>query len=234
MAREAIILAGGMGFRLRNVVKDLPKPMAPVAGKPFLYFQLRYLAAFQFDHIILSVGYKHEAISEYFGDSFEGMSLSYAIESEPLGTGGAIALSMKKTNSENVFILNGDTFFQADLREFEIFHTNQKSDLSIVLKEMHRFDRYGTVELEGNNIKGFREKHFVEKGLINGGIYLLSKKFWESLSLSLGKFSFEREIMEKMYRAYEFHGKVSNAYFIDSGIPEDYQRAQTEIPQREY
>ena len=122
MTKETIILAGGFGTRLQGVVKDLPKPMAPVNGRPFLTYILDYLIDYEYQRAVLSVGYLHEKIVDYFGKKYKTLEIDYAVEEEPLGTGGGILLAMSKCTTENVLVINGDTMFKVDLTAFEQFH----------------------------------------------------------------------------------------------------------------
>ena len=231
MIREAIILAGGLGTRLRSVIEELPKPMAPIGGQPFLAYLLRYLSDQGLKRIILSVGYQHGAILHHFGKEYLGMELVYAIEEEPLGTGGGIHLAMQHTEGEQVAMLNGDTFFKIDIRELEAFHAQKQAGISIALRRLRKFDRYGTVEIVGDGrVTNFREKAYREQGLINGGVYVISKDFWDNLELPGPKFSFEKDVLEKQLTQGKIYGKEFSDYFIDIGIPEDYDRAQKEIP----
>jgi len=229
MVKEAIILAGGLGTRLRKVVKDIPKPMADVNGKPFLEYLLAYLVKQGIKKIILSVGYKHEVIKTYFGNSFLGMEIVYSVETEPLGTGGGIRKSLSFVNSEDVFVLNGDTLFNIDLKKFSLFHKEKNSVLSVALRPMKEFDRYGAVELDNNRrIIGFKEKRYYEFGLINGGIYLLNKDFFATFGLKKS-FSFEKDFLERYYNSYTFYGLEFEDYFIDIGIPEDYEKFKKDV-----
>lgn len=222
---EAIVLAGGLGTRLRSVVSDLPKPMAPIGDKAFLEYILRYLQKNGITRAILSVGYKWETIKEYFGDRFENIELVYSVEDEPLGTGGAIKKAMSHIKSEQVYIINGDTFFDVELKSLAL---NHESKLILSLKHMTNFDRYGCVESDENNfVTTFTEKGFRESGNINGGIYLASKDIFDDYELN-EKFSFE-EFMEKEFKDLKILVKVFENYFIDIGIPEDYKKAQSEI-----
>jgi D-glycero-alpha-D-manno-heptose 1-phosphate guanylyltransferase len=226
MIDKAIVLAGGLGTRLRSVINDIPKPMADVNGKPFLEYVLRYLSTMGIKKVVLSVGYKHEIIINYFGDSFMGMELTYSIEKKPLGTGGAIKQSLKFVDSKNVFVLNGDTIFLVGLKIFYFFHISKGSVLSIALKKVINSGRYGTVEIDKDHkIKAFYEKQSKEgKGLINGGIYIINKEFFSSMNLP-DEFSFEKDFLEKFYLSYGFYGLAFDNYFIDIGVPEDYQIA---------
>jgi D-glycero-alpha-D-manno-heptose 1-phosphate guanylyltransferase len=228
--KEAIILAGGLGTRLKSVVKDIPKPMANINGKPFLEYIFLYLKNFDIKRVILSVGYKADFIKSYFGDEFDGILIDYSEEKgELLGTGGAIKKSLKLASSNDVFILNGDTFFDVDLNKLYSFHKQMNSKLTISLKLMENFDRYGVIELGSKGkIQAFLEKKFYKNGLINGGVYILNKDFFLSLDLP-DKFSFEGDFLEKEYKNYNFYGIKFDTYFIDIGVPEDYEKARVEF-----
>lgn len=227
MTTEAIVLAGGMGTRLRTVVSDVPKPMAPVNGRPFLAYLLDDLAKQGLTRVVLAVGYKREVIVEYFGDHYQGIDLVYSVEEEPLGTGGAILQAFDHVEGDRAFVLNGDTYFQVDLQAQDAFHTSHECDMTLALKPMKDFDRYGTVRIEepSNRILGFDEKQYREEGLINGGVYLFGKTVWKGFT-SGTKFSFETEVLEGLYATKNFCGMVSDTYFIDIGIPTDYERSQ--------
>ena len=233
MIKEAIILAGGLGTRLRSVVSDKPKCLAPISGKPFLYYLIRFLKKNGIENFIFSVGYKHELILDYLKEDFKDLHYHISLESEPLGTGGAIKLACSKTAEENIFICNGDTFYKIDLNSFNLFHQGKKSLCSLVLKPMKNFDRYGAVELnEDDSIKSFKEKRFYSSGLINGGVYALNVSRFLKEEL-LQKFSFEKDFLEKKVSLPEtdaaLFGMIQDQYFIDIGIPEDYERAHTEL-----
>lgn len=226
MSREAIILAGGFGTRLREVVADVPKPIAPIAGQPFLNYILKYLKHFGFEKVVLSVGYQGEKIHELYGDEFEGIQLEYAFEDEPLGTGGAIKFSMEKTSAEEVLVLNGDTFFEVDLDELYELHESLLGDVTMVLREVEKPDRYGTVVLgEYSRVNQFNEKQEgLDSGLINGGVYLIDRGAFELVPLEQ-KFSIEQDFYAKYLKEIKLHGYISTGYFIDIGIPEDYYTA---------
>lgn len=229
---EAIVLAGGLGTRLQSVISEIPKPMAPIGDRSFLHYLLQWLEKNKITRVILSVGYKWEVIHDEFGDHFNQMELIYSVEDEPLGTGGAIALAMQKLKDEKFFIINGDTFFDVDLDELVQFHEKHHFDFSIILKPMFNFDRYGTVEINDQaEIIGFLEKEPKENGLINGGIYRANRSI-EKHFPEQAKFSFEKAFMEKKFKELAFGGLVLDNYFIDIGIPEDYSRAQEELPKQ--
>lgn len=223
---EVIILAGGKGTRLSEVVADVPKPMAPVHGKPFLFYLFEWLKKYPVEKVILSIGYKSEIIIEYFGNSFSGISIEYVIEEKPLGTGGAVKFALQKSTGNEILIINGDTYFPIDLNTFYSFHTGNNHLFSVALKEMKNFSRYGSVECEKDTILRFNEKKFCSEGLINGGIYLINRQYFESIKTT-DIFSLETEILEKEVGSSHIKGLIFDDSFIDIGIPEDYHRAQT-------
>lgn len=214
-----------MGTRLREVITDVPKPMAPVNGKPFLYYLFKWIKQYPVDKLVLSAGYKSERIVEYFGNSIFNIPLEYVVEGKPLGTGGAVKYALQKTKGRNILILNGDTYFPINLNKFLSFHNKNNSLFTVALKRMRDFDRYGTVECTGNKILKFNEKRFCKDGLINGGIYLVNRQFIESRKLP-SVFSLEKEILEQEAGTSLLKGLVFDELFIDIGIPEDYNRAE--------
>lgn len=227
---EAIILAGGFGTRLKHVVSDMPKPMAEINGKPFMFFLLRKLAKINIQHIILSTGFLHEKIEAYFGHSFENMHITYSQELEPLGTGGAMRLALNNTDTDNVLVLNGDTLFDIDFEYFDFFYRKKETVLAIALRAEKDVSRYGSIKIDENKkIIDFVEKSATTgEGFINGGIYLLKKELFNHDDFPFF-FSFEKEILEKQYFYKEFFGMPFDSYFIDIGIPEHYVRAQIEL-----
>ncbi|MGH2267808.1 D-glycero-D-manno-heptose 1-phosphate guanosyltransferase [Campylobacter taeniopygiae] len=213
---KAIILCGGFGTRLKSVIKDIPKPMAPINNKPFLEFIFTYLKKQKINEIILAVSYKYEIIQEYFKNEFLDIKVRYSIEKEPLGTGGAIKQALELVK-EDCLVLNGDTFFDIDLTKMKL----DKSKICLALKKMNDFDRYGSVELDKmGNIISFKEKQYLKQGFINGGIYLISKDIFQDFHLE-SKFSFE-EFLQENYKNLKARAEIFEDYFIDIGIPEDY------------
>ena len=222
---ECIVLAGGQGTRLRSLVNDLPKCMAPVSGHPFLYFIFKFLEQYNFTHIILSLGYKNEIITEWINQTDWPFIFSYAIENEPLGTGGGLKLALGYANEEQVLVMNGDTFFEINIPKLYEDHVTTKADITIALKPMMNFDRYGDVRLDmQNRIITFNEKYYCLKGLINGGVYLINRKT-DMMDKFTGKFSFETEIFQKQVSERNIYGYINDGYFIDIGIPEDFMKA---------
>lgn len=227
--KEAIILAGGLGTRLQSVVNDRPKCMAMVAGKPFLKYILDFLSFSQIDHVVLSLGYKYEIIQDWLNNQQYSFKISFVIEDKPLGTGGAIFLALSKLKTDSCFVLNGDTFFKVDLNEMQKFHCKNAGDITLALKPMSDFDRYGSVVLDTENkITEFQEKEYKKYGLINGGIYFLNKSILDKFN-NKNTFSFEKEILEGKNQKINIIGFKSENYFIDIGIPSDYERANVDF-----
>ncbi len=226
--KEAIILAGGLGTRLRSEIGEYPKPMAEVNGKPFLHYLFNYLKSQKINSVVLSVGYKWEIIEAYFGAEYMDIKIQYAVENERLGTGGGIKLALEKIKSDNCFVLNGDTFFKVDLAQISAKHSDTNAESTLALKELSNVDRYGLVELENEKIVAFKEKEFREKTIINGGIYLINKNCLNEFP-PLSNFSFETDYLEKNTREKNICGIVFDEYFKDIGIPEDYHQFEKDI-----
>lgn len=235
MIREAIILAGGLGTRLSHVLRDTPKAMAPINGRPFLDYQLDYLEAFNINHVIISVGHLREKIMDYYQNQYKTIRIDYAIENEPLGTGGGLLLAMKKVEGHSAYVLNGDTFYMIDYQKFLDIHRGKESKCSIILREMDDVSRYGAIERDENKrITGFWEKTEKQgRGFINGGVYLINKAFFLSQDLP-EKFSLEKDFFEKIYTQHKIYGILCRQYFIDIGVPEDYAKAQDDFKEFEY
>lgn len=222
---ECIVLAGGLGTRLRSVVNELPKCMAPVNDKPFLHYLFEYLKQQGATRIILSLGYKHEYVLDWISKQDLSFDIDHVIENEPLGTGGGIQLAISKANEKNIIVLNGDTIFTLSLNKLLSFHVEAKATTTLALKEMYNFHRYGVVNVdEQNTIISFEEKQYREKGLINGGVYVMDKKAFANKDLP-EKFSFEKDYLEQYISDKSFYGYISDGYFLDIGIPEDYHKA---------
>lgn len=222
---EAIILAGGFGTRLSHIVSDVPKPMANINGRPFLEYVLNYLKCNGIGHVVLAIGYKGDIIQRYFGDNYNGINITYSIEDNPLGTGGAIKKALGYCNCENVFIVNGDTYYDVDLSLMEEFHNTNKSNLTVSVKTMQDFDRYGSVIIENHVITEFKEKEKTALGKINGGTYLINKRALDVIEDE--SFSFENLVLES--RMMDLYAFESDGYFIDIGIPDDYYKAQEDF-----
>lgn len=229
MMREAIILAGGLGTRLRPVVSDVPKCMALVAGKPFLSFIIAYLLKQGVNKFIYAIGYKGEIIRDFINSEYPNLDNRFSFEEEPLGTGGAIKLACRLSTEENVLILNGDTIFKIDIDELSSFHLKTSAHCTLCLKPMQDFSRYGVVELNiDNSIRNFKEKKAYKHGLINGGVYALNRNKFLQENLP-ERFSFENDYLQTYFNKGKMYAVIQDKYFIDIGIPEDYEKAQTEL-----
>ncbi len=233
MHRDCIILAGGMGTRLKDAVPVKPKCLADINGKPFLHYLLTQLKQYHFCKIIFSVGYRKEQVKEWVIANRKeyGFAIDFAEETEPLGTGGAIANALPYTDSDDVLIINGDTYFDANIDSLFAHQELQQADLTIALKPMQNPERYGTVVLNTDGqITAFQEKKILEQGLINGGMYVLYKNSFKILPLG-NKFSFEKDYLEKYLNEHNMFGLVSDTYFLDIGIPTDYEKAKLDFPE---
>jgi D-glycero-alpha-D-manno-heptose 1-phosphate guanylyltransferase len=228
---EAIVLAGGLGTRLRSVVKDVPKPMAPVNNRPFLDYILHFLSKNSIKRVVLAVGYKHEIIRQYLNNgknSFD-LQIEYSIETELLGTGGAIWQALRQIKGDDAFVINGDTFFDVPLNDLKVFARSKSAEIAIALKELPFSDRYGQISFaEDGRILSFSEKDLVSKEriVINGGIYYLQKKLLEKYPVP-GNFSLEKDFFVPYITTLQAYGKIYQKPFIDIGIPEDYELAQS-------
>ncbi|PCJ64301.1 MAG: D-glycero-D-manno-heptose 1-phosphate guanosyltransferase [Bacteroidetes bacterium] len=226
MKFDVIILAGGLGTRLASVVSDVPKPMAPVAGVPFLDHILKKLPHHNIGQLILAVGHKYEKIEEYYGNLYQSIPIVYSIEKEPLGTGGGIGKAFTLVKEKTALILNGDTYFDVDYEQMWQTHSGNGGLMTLALKQMPTPDRYGTVLLDNKSIVRFQEKQTgLNSGLINGGVYWADASLKDELP-KMEKYSFESEVLEKKVKEGKLTGHISDGLFIDIGIPTDYERAQ--------
>lgn len=226
---EAIVLAGGMGTRLRHLLPDIAKPMAPIAGRPFLEILLTRLAQGGVSRVILSLGYKAVTIRDYFGSNFAGMEIVPVVEQEPLGTGGAIRFAMEACQRDHFFVFNGDTFVDVDLYSLDA-HWRGHRGLTVVAREVDDTGRYGGMQVEGERVIGFIEKGRSGPGLINAGCYVLPAGLLNGFPAGKA-FSFEVDFLAKEVTTRAIDCFRTRGYFIDIGIPEDYLRAQKELPQ---
>jgi D-glycero-alpha-D-manno-heptose 1-phosphate guanylyltransferase len=222
---EAIILAGGFGKRLKSEVQDIPKPMAPINDRPFLNYLLDYLIQFKLDKIILSVFYKYKVIENYYGNFYLNTPIQYSLDDKPLGTGGAIKVALPYTNDVNIFVINGDTFFDIDLSALLNFHIQRNNDITISLKPMRNFDRYGFVETDSSGrVLSLKEKQYCNYGNIDGGIYLIKRTLFNHIE-NRCIFSFNDFIVKNLENL-KVGSFQCDRLFIDIGIPDDYKKAQ--------
>nr|WP_324257479.1 sugar phosphate nucleotidyltransferase [Cellvibrio fontiphilus] len=226
---EAIILAGGFGTRLRETVPDLPKPMAPIAGKPFLAWQLDYLIACGVSRFILSVGYKANTIRDYFGDTYGDATIVYVEEVEPLGTGGALQLALDQASQSRVFAFNGDTLCEANLQHLRTLVDHRPDAVGILVKHIDNTARYGAIEFDASGfVTAFGEKSKQGAGFINAGIYDVPRDLFNNLRLS-PPFSFEAAVLNQLSGKNLF-ATLAGEFFIDIGIKDDFLLAQTLVP----
>ena len=232
---EAIVLAGGLGSRLKAAVPDVPKPMAPINGRPFLEYLLDYWVGQGVARFVLSVGYKREIIEDHFTASYKGIEVNYAVENHPRGTGGGLLLALKHLRQSGTFlILNGDTLFEVDLAPMRRYHQARHAEVTIALREVAANSRYASVEIDKDGkITAFDNRARTSgRALINGGVYLAeSTAFAGMLPESNEPVSIEDQLYPRMLAAGgRIYGFPSHGRFIDIGIPEDYQRAATVLP----
>jgi D-glycero-alpha-D-manno-heptose 1-phosphate guanylyltransferase len=228
---DVIILAGGLGSRLSSTIGDTPKSMALVAGRPFLDYLLTYLRNSGLPNVILSVGHLSEQIFNHFGNFWYGSTIVYSMEDEPLGTGGALKQALKYCTSEEVLVINGDTLFPVDLIDMYLAQEKTNAEVVIALRHVKDAGRYGAIT---KNRKGrileFKEKDpSTGSGLVNGGMYLMKRRLIDRRPWP-DKFSLENDVFAVTCKTHKFIGVEYKDYFIDIGIPEDFARAQKEIP----
>jgi D-glycero-alpha-D-manno-heptose 1-phosphate guanylyltransferase len=226
---QAIVLAGGLGTRLRARVADVPKALAPVAGRPFLEFLLDWLDEARCQRVVLATGHLSGMIEERFGTKYRGLSLAYSREHTPLGTGGAVAQAMAELADEPTLVMNGDTWFGFELARFIAWCEDRPDSDAIALREVPDVSRYGSVQLDGDLVVEFGEKTHSGPGLINAGIYCLRRRTFAALDLP-PQFSLETDFFRWHARALGLRGFVAEGPFIDIGIPMDYDRAQVDLP----
>ena len=225
---EAIILAGGLGTRLRSRIRDVPKSMAPVVGRPFLEILLDRLIDQGCDRFILSVGYLRQVIIDAFGEDYRGVPLRYAVEDIPLGTGGAIQLALKHVVEPSVLVLNGDTYLDANLAAMLSLHASAGRPMTMAVTRVPDVARYGGVTIDEGQVTGFIEKGQFGEGWINGGVYILDSTFpWpENLETP---FSFETDVLVPHVNQLHPAAFTCDGQFLDIGVPEDLDRAEVEL-----
>jgi D-glycero-alpha-D-manno-heptose 1-phosphate guanylyltransferase len=225
---KAIILAGGKGTRLQKVVSDLPKPLAPVKGEPFIHILIRFLKFHGIEEILISTHHLAEKFAERLGDFKKLANVSLAKEPAPLGTGGAVKFVCRNLNpDEYILVLNGDTFFDFDLKKFI---GKRRQETALALKNVPDSSRYGTVKLNGDHIASFQEKAQAGgPGTAYAGYSIIQVKDVLAL-LPEGPTSLETNFFpELLRRKRPIAGDIFDGAFIDIGIPEDYEFANTEF-----
>ena len=228
---EAIVLAGGFGTRLRGIVDDVPKPLAPVAGRPFLAWLLDRLATGGMRRCILATGYLSDVIEQRIGARWQGMEIAYSVEPEPLGTGGAIRLAATRLQGDAAHVLNGDTWLEYDPVALEDTARAAGASMAIALARVDDVARYGAVDIDNGRVTGFREKGESGPGWINAGCYFLGADALAALPVR-DAFSFEQDVLQPRVQARAVAAFTATAGFIDIGVPEDYARAQLQFAGR--
>jgi len=228
----AIILAGGMGTRLRSVVPDLPKPMAPINGRPFLEHLMDYWISQGVNRFVVSVGYMKEVIMDHFGASYRATTLTYAIEDEPLGTGGGLLLATQGL-SEPFLVLNGDTFFEVDLAKLLKFHAENSSEWTFSLFQANEGGRYMGMDVRTDGEIISLTSGMGESGrLANGGVYVVNPSMLGKTKFVPGqKLSLEDDLLPSFVtQGGKLYGIEFSGCFIDIGVPLDYFRAAQVLP----
>lgn len=220
---EAVVLAGGFGTRLKSCIDNIPKPLAPINGKPFLYYLLDYLYANGIHRVVISTGYLAEKIEEAIGSSYRGMTVEYSVEDTPLGTGGGIKKALRKCTDEYVVVCNGDSFFDVDLFEMRNFHFKSGRPITLAAKFIENAYRSGLLEFNNGRLCGFSENGIALSGFINGGVYFIKRTLLEEIQED--KFSFEKSVLAG---GYDIGVYESDGYFIDIGVPDAYKLAEAE------
>jgi len=228
---RAFILAGGLGTRLSPAIGELPKPLAPIAGKPFIYYPINWLHRQGIADITLCLGYHANEVMQALGDGeqFE-VRITYSVENEPLGTGGAIRLALRQRNGP-ALVINGDTYFEMDVAAFLISHRTLNGSVTLALIRTPSGHSRGCVELTPDGfIRSFVEKpdNYSGEVLINAGIYF----FDDSVDLESypeKKFSLERDYFPILARAGRLTGYISEGYFIDIGTPESWRQFERDV-----
>lgn len=226
---DAIVLAGGLGTRLRSVITDRPKPLAPVAGRPFLDHVLSHIEQVGVRRVVLSIGHLGDQIEDRYGRRFQAVDIVYSRESEPLGTGGALKQALGHCSTPYALALNGDTLLRCDPRAFVARTVASGRRLGILTREVDDAARYGRCELKAGTVVAFGEKAGAGPGLINAGTYCLHRDVFAD-HIGPARFSFERDFIEPHLDRLQPHGETVTGYFIDIGVPEDLERAQAELP----
>ncbi len=227
MIEKAVILAGGKGTRLASVVSDKPKPMAEITGLPFLHYIILDLKKKGIKSIVMLTGHMSEVISNFFHSEYHGVQIKYEVESEPRGTGGLI-YELSRKWQEPILLINGDTYFDIDI---QALYSKSLSTKNIILavKQIQNSDRYGVLEIVEDKIINFKEKTWIENGYINGGIYILPPGVFDHFEMPYC-FSLEKDFFEAFKSELNLIPFYSEGYFIDIGIPADYELAQSSIP----
>ena len=221
---DVIVLLLVFGTRLKDVTNGKPKTMVDVNGKPFLCYLLDEFIKYDVKNVVLAVGYKKEYIEKYFEKGYKNINITFSEEDEPLGTGGAIKKALGYSKEDDVIVMNGDVYSNVNFKELMNNHKNSKKDITLALKYMENFDRYGAVEFnEQKIITKFEEKQPKEKGYINVGVYVMKKDIFKNINVG-NVFSIEKDFFSKYVEEGNFNAYLYDGNFIDIGIPSDYEK----------
>jgi NDP-sugar pyrophosphorylase family protein len=235
MDLTAAILAGGLGTRLRGVIADCPKVLAPVGGRPFLMCLLDQLANVGIREVVLLTGHRAEQVREAFGEIYDGMRLIYAEEPSPLGTAGAVRRALPLITGSRVLLLNGDSYCNAPINEFYDRHCRQNAGASLALVQVPDTSRFGQIHLDGiGRVIAFEEKGQARgPGWINAGVYLIERKLLAELPVDQ-PLSLEREVLPNWVSRRLVYGMECGMRFIDIGTPESYSEAEAFFGDQSY
>lgn len=228
---QAIILAGGKGTRLQTILKDVPKALASIRNQPFLDYLLQFLNQQGITHFIFALGHQHQQILDYLNAKEKSWTYSCVIEQEALGTGGAVKKALGSATDTDIWVVNADTFLDINLKAMFQQHEENKAVATIALKEMNNFDRYGLVHIDQDNcINSFEEKRPCERGLINAGFFIINKIQFLNATMGKDVFSIESDFFETQISTNLIYGFETKGFFIDIGVPEDFEKAQILLP----
>lgn len=221
---EAVILAGGKGTRLRSIVSDRPKVLAPVGGVPFLHILLKHLAGKGFHRIVISVGYMADQVIQTVGQRFADMEICCVRENKPLGTGGGLRLALESCRNDHVFVMNGDTFLDLDFSEAERLW--QRYGVPILIgRHVDDAARYGRLQISDGRVTKFEEKGEAGAGIINAGCYIMPVHLLDGFPIGEA-FSLEQDFLQRFVTEHDMRILVTTGMFIDIGVPKDYNKAQ--------
>ncbi|WP_066015978.1 sugar phosphate nucleotidyltransferase [Endozoicomonas atrinae] len=230
MINEAIILAGGLGTRLKSTIGIKPKPMALISGKPFMEILIEKLLDEGFNHIILSLGYHSDLIYDHFSKKTSKINISFITEHKKLDTGGAIRLAMTKAKEPQVLVMNGDSFLDFNLNSIS-YPLKESNDPIICGIDIDDTSRYGRIDHKESIVTRFSEKGISGAGTISAGVYIFPTNIFNNYPVNT-PFSLEHDFFAKIARNEKFRIVIENRYFIDIGTPDSYARAQIEIPEK--
>jgi D-glycero-alpha-D-manno-heptose 1-phosphate guanylyltransferase len=230
---DAIILAGGFGTRIKELFPDIPKPLIPINEVPFLDLLIKQLSLLKWiDRVILAVGYKAECIQEHYQKRKPHLPIEFSIEIKPLGTGGALKQAFKKVLSDQVLVLNGDSYLEFELQKLKEKHLEMSADATLGFIKVNNTKRFGALDIDEENgkVNRFEEKNVeISHGYINGGIYLFKKMLFQEYIIPEQSFSLEKDLFPLVASRGKLFGVLCDKTFIDIGTKDSYLQAQTQL-----